>query len=721
MLEFKAHFKSVQPDLGGSLPGNLIFGIPGKDGGYYLVAAEQVDANTIRFTFTPSQSGMPAVDPIDVDLPGATDEQIRKIIEEYLRNNPAIGQPGKDGFSPIAKVTQTEDGAVITITDKNDTTEVFIANGRNGYTPQKGIDYDDGKSAYEYAKDGGYTGTEAEFAAKLAEEYPDVPEWAMADSKPSYSKSEVGLGSVDNVRQYSDSNPPPYPVVSVNGKTGKVTLGAADVGARPSNWMPTAAEVGALPDTYVPPNQTAAQVGADPAGTATAAVSTHNTSTDSHGDLRIELKAINDRLTAFFDSDNQTLDELSEIVAYITSNKTLIDSITTSKVSVADIINNLATNVANKPLSAAQGVVLKGLIDAVGNSLSNYQPKGDYALRSELPTVPTKVSQLQNDKGYLTEHQDISGKLDADKLPEAVNNALAQAKEIGEFDGADGYTPVRGVDYYTEADKTEIVAMVIESLGGNPVFGYVDENNNIVVQGNLPDGTYSVKYEMENGSAVDIGDLVLDTNVYYTVTHTLTNCVSSNSDTQAIGGKSYTATITANDGYELSSVVVTMGGNAVTVTNGVINIAKVTGNIVITAVATEVQKEPTNFADPTSSDWKVGYRLTDNITQVKALTGGVATNYIAVQAGDIVTVEGINFTDTNNRIAHDGVNAGIGQANVYATTYTSQGLFENVTYNSNSITLTVKIGTISNMRFSGLATGTSNDVVVKIKRNGAWL
>ena len=30
----------------------------------------------------------------------------------------------------------------------------------------------DGKSAYEYAKDGGYPGTESEFALKLAKEYP---------------------------------------------------------------------------------------------------------------------------------------------------------------------------------------------------------------------------------------------------------------------------------------------------------------------------------------------------------------------------------------------------------------------------------------------------------------------------------------------------------------------------------------------------------------------
>lgn len=52
--------------------------------------------------------------------------------------------------------------------------------------------------------------------------------------------------------------------------------------------------------------------------------------------------------------------------------------------------------------------------------------------------VPTKTSELENDSGFLTEHQDISGKLDTEKLPEAIDTALAQAKESGAFDGKDG-------------------------------------------------------------------------------------------------------------------------------------------------------------------------------------------------------------------------------------------------------------------------------------------
>lgn len=125
----------------------------------------------------------------------------------------------------------------------------------------------------------------------------------------------------------------------------------------------TAAEVGALPDTYTPPIQTAQQVGADPAGTAASAVAQHNADTAAHNDLRIALQELANRINAALDSDDTTLDQMSEVVAYIKSNKTLIDAITTSKVSVADIVNDLVTNAADRPLSAAQGVALKQLIE----------------------------------------------------------------------------------------------------------------------------------------------------------------------------------------------------------------------------------------------------------------------------------------------------------------------------------------------------------------------
>ena len=53
---------------------------------------------------------------------------------------------------------------------------------------------------------------------------------SRADSAlQSVSKSDVGLGNVANERQYSPTNPPPYPVTSVNGKTGAVTVSVPTV------------------------------------------------------------------------------------------------------------------------------------------------------------------------------------------------------------------------------------------------------------------------------------------------------------------------------------------------------------------------------------------------------------------------------------------------------------------------------------------------------------
>lgn len=130
------------------------------------------------------------------------------------------------------------------------------------------------------------------------------------------------------------------------------------------------------------PSYTATEVGADASGTAANTVSTHNTNASAHNDLRDLISGLSTRLNTLANSDDTTLDQMSEIVTYIKANKTLIDGITTGKVNVSDITNNLTTNVSNKPLSAAQGVALKSLIDAI--------------------TVPTKVSQLTNDKGYIT-------------------------------------------------------------------------------------------------------------------------------------------------------------------------------------------------------------------------------------------------------------------------------------------------------------------------------
>lgn len=82
----------------------------------------------------------------------------------------------------------------------------------------------------------------------------------------------------------------------------------------------------------------------------------------------------------------------------------------------------------------------------------------------ELPFVTTELSESSSDN-YLPTAKAVwtalSSKLSEDDLGTAVNSALAQAKESGEFDGK---TPVKGTDYFTAADKAEMVRDVIAAL-----------------------------------------------------------------------------------------------------------------------------------------------------------------------------------------------------------------------------------------------------------------
>lgn len=117
------------------------------------------------------------------------------------------------------------------------------------------------------------------------------------------------------------------------------------------------------------------------------AVDTHNESDTAHSDIRDLVSDLTTRLNALADSDDTTLDQLSEIVAYIKDNRDLIDSITTSKVSVSDIVDNLTSSYIDKPLSANQGNILKNLIGEVNTKMTI-----SYALKSSVEDLKKSVS-----------------------------------------------------------------------------------------------------------------------------------------------------------------------------------------------------------------------------------------------------------------------------------------------------------------------------------------
>lgn len=93
-------------------------------------------------------------------------------------------------------------------------------------------------------------------------------------------------------------------------------------------------------------------------------------------------------------------------------------------------------------------------------------------------------------------------------------------------------------------------------------------------------------------ASVQTPDTVSASGSVFTITNTLSHVSNSSTITSVVNGGQYLAVLTANEGYTLSSVTVTMGGTDVTSTaytsaNGVVYIAEVTGNVVITASATE--------------------------------------------------------------------------------------------------------------------------------------
>lgn len=100
---------------------------------------------------------------------------------------------------------------------------------------------------------------------------------------------------------------------------------------------------------------------------------------------------------------------------------------------------------------------------------------------------------------------------------------------------------------------------------------------------------------------------------YQSITKNLTGCTISNAASQVDYGEAYTATITAESGKTITSVVVKVGGiditsTAYTASTGAISIAKVTGEITITAAASApsviytVTQNLTNCASSNTAD-----------------------------------------------------------------------------------------------------------------------
>ena len=194
------------------------------------------------------------------------------------------------------------------------------------------------------------------------------------------------------------------------------------------------------------------------------AVSNHNSSTTAHTDIRDLIAGLTTRLNTLADSDDTTLDQLSEIVAYIKSNRTLIENVTTNKVNVADIVDNLTSTATNKPLSAKQGKVLNDLISSLTS------------------VVNTKIDTINGDTYIGTSKSGTTGTITHKDVTRSNTASTASPSHGGTFTAvktvtSDAKGHVTGVD-------TETVTL--------PTYTALKNPNAISINGKSYDGSSAV-------------------------------------------------------------------------------------------------------------------------------------------------------------------------------------------------------------------------------------
>lgn len=174
--------------------------------------------------------------------------------------------------------------------------------------------------------------------------------YGITDAKISGNTIILGSGTMT---PYTGSNPPPYPVTSVNGQTGDITIdtgGNVDsVNGKTGDVVLDASDVGALPSTTVIPSKT-----------------------------------------------SQLTNDSGYVNLVQAKNAAPVQSVDGA---TGDVVTN-AVKTTEQSLTNAQKQQAR---ENIGAGISSFD--GDYNSLSNKPTIPTKVSQLENDSDYATESQ----------------------------------------------------------------------------------------------------------------------------------------------------------------------------------------------------------------------------------------------------------------------------------------------------------------------------
>lgn len=160
---------------------------------------------------------------------------------------------------------------------------------------------------------------------------------------------------------------------ATSAQNAAIAVAATDATSKANTAKSEAIAVAALDATdKVATAQTATLLSAS--NDATSKITALKGGVSNDGDTLAKLRGLISNLETILVSNDVNLDSLQEVVTFIKANESSLSALGSTKVNISDIIDTLNNTSTNKPLSAAQGKVLKDYLDALTITVNNITP-----------------------------------------------------------------------------------------------------------------------------------------------------------------------------------------------------------------------------------------------------------------------------------------------------------------------------------------------------------
>ena len=346
-------------------------------------------------------------------------------------------------------------------------------------------------------------------------------------------------------------------------------------------------------------------------------------------------------------------------------------------IKASDIIDVLTSTNANVPLSANQGRELNVTkIDniTISGNILRFTASGNTIGSIELPTLTTNQSTQLNTAYNHSQSTHAPSNAEANvqsdwnvtdtnsdayiaNKPTKVSAFTNDAKYVNETYVDNAIENISASNIPIQDTANNFTATNVEEALAE-LFQFVSNGKTLIASaitdmGIATSNTDSFEVMANNIRMISGSSGEITT---HTITNNLTNCTTNNNNESVLSNSSYSAIITANNGYTNLSITVTMGEIDITsnvVRGNIINIPNVTGNISITARATQSSTEVVidesleiltsfNYINMTEGGYKVLY-----VKLSKQPTSNVVVNISSSSSNLSLSKSSLIFTNTN--------------------------------------------------------------------------